>query len=392
MRQVHKYLLTILATLCLFSAEAQDTIPKKDFVPLFEKNKTYEIRSNMGKVYSGRVIEETELEIIVLNEAQNMKYILTKKEIEEIQEINVATPQDPVNNASNTSEDFTPQFEKGKYYEITTVHGTKFRGNVSEETKTTIVVRDKRSNAKHTINKSEIKEVKTVNGRTPAAARFDDNYYSNFYMLTENALPFEKSSIIATTHLVLENITYSFNEHWAITTNVLIFLPISVGVKCSYEISKDLYFGASTYAYALPTDSSGYNVPFIGGIARVTKGDNNRNFTLSAGGILVDNEDVHTQGRSTKYVPVYYVNFAYANRFANRWVFNIENFLFPQAFSNPRGSVNLNLTGLSFKWVRNRDVQWNFGCYGLYLGDLAKLGSNSKIFPLPYISYTQFLR
>jgi hypothetical protein len=177
--------------------------------------------------------------------------------------------------------------------------------------------------------------------------------------------------------------------------NIIIFLPASIGVKCSYEISKDLHFGANLYMWALPSDNntSAYSIPFLGAGAKITKGDNNTNFTVGAGAVAVkDFDQVNNPMKKLDYTPVYFLNFAYSNRFAKHAALNIESFLFPQAFSNLRGgSVNLNLTGASIKWIRNSNVLWNFGCYGMYLGDLTKLNSNSQIIPIPYISYTQFL-
>ncbi len=290
---------------------------------------------------------------------------------------------------------FTPQFELGKYYQISMVYGSEYRGEVVEETKLAFVLLDKRSNLRHRLYKSDIKEVKPINAQIKNnIARFDDDYYSNYYMLVENALPYEEGSVSATCHYFIENVNYALSENWCLSMNVLLFLPSSIGVKCSYEIQKDLYFGANIYVWALPTNNTvgAYSIPLMGAGARVTKGDNNTNFTLGAGVMAIKNFDqVHTAMQQYDYTPVYYLNFAYTSRFAKHAAWNIENFLFPQAFSNPRGSVNLNLTGLSLKWIRNENIQWNFGCYGMYLGDLTKLNTNSKIIPIPYLSYTQFL-
>ncbi|MBP9068520.1 MAG: hypothetical protein KBG47_03375 [Bacteroidia bacterium] len=297
--------------------------------------------------------------------------------------------------AQDTLVAYTPQFELGSYYQITTVYGSEYRGEVVEETKLGFVLLDKRSNLKHRLYKSDIKEIKPINSKVKNnIGRFDDDYYSNYYMLSENALPYESGAVNATCHYFIENVNYAFTENWSISMNVLLFLPSSVGVKCSYEISKDLYFGANVYLWALPTENNieVYSVPILGAGARITKGDNNTNFTIGAGALAIkDFDQVNTPTQKLDYTPVYYLNFAYANRFAKHAALNIENFLFPQAFSNPRGSVNLNLTGASIKWIRNENIQWNFGCYGMYLGDLTKLTTNSKIIPIPYISYTQYM-
>ena len=297
--------------------------------------------------------------------------------------------------AQDTLVAFTPQFELGKYYQITSIYDTEYKGEVVEETSKDIVILDRKSNMKHRLHKNEIKMIKPINASIKNnIGRFDDDYYTNYYMLVENALPYESGSINATTHYFIENINYALSENWSVSMNVLLFLPASIGVKCSYEISKDLYFGANVYMWALPADNTMgvYSIPLVGAGARITKGDNNTNFTIGAGAVAVKNFDqVNTPVQKLDYTPVYYLNFAYANRFAKHAALNIENFLFPQAFSNPRGSINLNLTGVSIKWIRNEDTQWNFGCYGMYLGDLTKLNTNSQIIPIPYISYSQFI-
>lgn len=395
MRSSVKYFFTLFILLCIFSGKAQDTLSGKAFVPEYDKNTRYEFLSVFDKKYTGKVIEETPEYITIFDAPNNMKYLLPKKEIKEVEILDITmAPTNTLQPAKDTSNktSFVPQFEKGKYYEITMVYGTKYRCEVNEEAQTTIELRDKRTNTKHTLLKSEIKEVKTVNARALPASRFDDDYYSNFYMLSENALPFKEGCMSSTTHYFVQNYNYSFNEHWGVSVNAFFLLPISVGVKCSYEISKDLYVGANAYVFAVPVDSGGYQVPLIGGIARVTKGDNNKNFTLGIGGAMVKDDDVHRAARKSDYAKIYYLNFGFANRFAKRWIFNIENFLFPQAFTSPRGSINLNLTGISFKWASGHNTHWNFGCYGLYLGDLTKLNTNSTVIPLPYISFARFIR
>jgi hypothetical protein len=291
---------------------------------------------------------------------------------------------------------FTPQFELGKYYQITSVYETEYRGEVVEETKNDVLIFDRKANTKRRVLKSEIKLIKPINTKIKNnIGRFDDEYYSNYYMLAENALPFKDNTVYTTMHYFVENINYAFNKNWCISLNVLLFLPSSLGVKCSYEISDDLYFGANVYFWALPSDNSVnvYSIPIVGAGARITKGDNNTNFTIGAGAVAIEDFDqVNTSSKKLDYTAIYYLNFAYANRFSKHGSLNVENFLFPQAFSNQRGgTVNLNLTGVSIRWIRNSNVNWNFGCYGMYLGDLTKLNTNSRILPIPYISYSQFI-
>lgn len=291
---------------------------------------------------------------------------------------------------------FIPQFTKGQYYQIESIYGTKYKGVVSEETYDEIVLTDKKTNFKHHLKKGEIRKVTPFKNLSALkSGKFDDDYYTNYYMIAENALPFIKDGANTTSHyFLLENFNYNFSEHWAMSVNILGFLPVSVGAKCSYQLADDIYFGANVYVYGFPgSNFNSYAIPFIGSAARITKGDNNTNFTLGAGLIGVNNklDTTTSKGKSALFSQVYYLYFGYANRFSKKLAFNVENFTFPQALSNGRGgSVNLNITGISLKWLRHTNVHWNFGCYGLYLGSLTKLNTNSKIIPIPYISYAAF--
>jgi hypothetical protein len=289
---------------------------------------------------------------------------------------------------------FTPQFDQTKYYQITTKYDAQYRGKVVAETEKDIMFQDRRGNSKHRIYKSDIKDVKPLGmDAKENISRFDDDYYSNYYMLAENALPFKERSFNATTHYLVENCNYAFSEHWSASLNIIFILPTSIGVKCSYPIGRDLYLGGNVFVWGLPQNNSRYFVPFMGASARLTKGDNNTNFTLGAGTLIIkDFDKTHNAGRSSDYSPLYYLNFAYTNRFSKHAAFNIESFLFPMVFSMAYSSVNLGLTGVSIKWIRNPNTNWNFGCYGVYLGDLRKLNSKSTVIPLPYLSYSYFIR
>ncbi len=292
------------------------------------------------------------------------------------------------------SNSFTPQFEPGRYYMITTIYGGTYRGLVIEENLKDFVILEKKTNTKQRLFKYQIKEVSIINAsKAFQAPRFDDNYYTNYYMISENALPFKKRGFNSTSHyFLISNLNYSFNEHWGISMNLLIFLPSSVGVKCSYKVAQDIYFGANAYAYVVPnTNFHGLFCPIFGSAARVTKGDNVVNFSLGGGVMAIrnDNNNFSTQNQDP-YFPIYYLNFSYANRFSKHLAINIESFVFPQTISYSRSNTNLNLTGVSLKWIRNYADHWNFGCYGAYIGSFTNLNKSSRIIPLPYIGYSTF--
>lgn len=294
------------------------------------------------------------------------------------------------------SGEMEPQFEKGKYYQITSIYGTTYRGPVLEETNSEIVILDKKTNTKHRLQKKEIKNIASAgSSKAYSPSRFDEDYYTNYYMIAENALPYTKGEFNTTSHyLIMTNMNYSFNEHWAMSFNLMVFLPISIGVKFSYPIADNLYFGGNVYVYGFPSDKSGYYCPLFGAAARITKGDNVSNFTLG-GGIMAINNEVRSSPNfqpTDPFFPVYYIDFAYSNRFAKHFAFTFENFLFPQNVPYQQATVNMNITGVSLKWLANRSDHWNVGVYCIYVGDYSNINKNSDISILPYVGYSAFFK
>jgi hypothetical protein len=282
------------------------------------------------------------------------------------------------------------KYDKGKTYKFTTIYGTIYKGRVKEETIEYIVIVEKKTNREVKLNSNEVKEFEEIkNAKAYSVGRFDDDYYTNYVMISENALPFRKQGFSSCYHyFLMQNLNYSFNEHWAVSTNLLVFLPSSIGVKCSYKIAEDIHFGANTYIFGLPIDNS-FRSPLFGGAARVTKGNDNTNFTVGGGIMGIRNPDSLNRV-SSPFVSLYYLNFSYSTRFAKHAAFAVENFVFPQSISYQQKPLNINLTGVCIKWVRNPNEHWNFGCYGLYVGSLIKLNKDSQIFPIPYVSYSAF--
>lgn len=290
----------------------------------------------------------------------------------------------------NKTDSIVTMYDKTKWYKFTTIYGTVYKGKVIQETIDVVVISEKKSKREIKLNRSEIKAFEEIQGsKAYEAGRFNDEYYSNYVIISENAMPFRKQGFSSCYHyFLLQNLNYSFNEHWAVSTNLLLFLPSSIGVKCSYKIAEDIHFGANTYIFGLPIQN-GYTSPLFGGAARITKGNDNTNFTIGGGIMGIRNPDSLNR-KSSPYVSLYYLNFGYSTRFAKHAAFAVENFVFPQSISYQQKPLNINLTGVCLKWVRNSNEHWNFGCYGLYVGSLIKLNKDSQIFPIPYVSYSAF--
>ena len=126
--------------------------------------------------------------------------------------------------------------------------------------------------------------------------------------------------------------------------------------------------------------------------AMITKGNDISNVTLG-GGIMGVNNEINKNSSSTNqspYTPLYYLNIAYANRFSKHFAVNFENFLFPQNVPYQQKIVNINITGVSLKWLVNKNNHWNFGCHIVYVGNITGLTKNSNATPIPYIGYSSF--
>lgn len=288
---------------------------------------------------------------------------------------------------------FVPQFNKTLYYTISTVYGVNYTGQLLEETKHAIIILNKKTNSKHTIKKYDIKQSKVINAKELyKVPRFDDGYYANIYIMTQNVLPFRREGVSATAHyFVYNNMSYAFNEHVAVSANIFIFLPVSVGLKTSFKVAEGLYMGANAFTFGLP-DENRYYIPLFGGGIKLTKGTDETNFTLGAGAAAFRITDsIQLISRTTKYQPLYYLSFGYSNRISSRFTLNIESILFPQASFGNYSQASLNMTGASIKWLRNHNDHWTLGCYGLFLGKISQIRRGSSVIPIPYVGYSVYM-
>ncbi|MGE0569286.1 MAG: hypothetical protein AB7O73_15210 [Bacteroidia bacterium] len=285
------------------------------------------------------------------------------------------------------------QFKKNTYYVLTMHDRSIKKGQVEEEFEIKILFVDFKTNKAEIIYKSEIKKYEEVT-KNELYAKLDeiDDYYSDNYLLTPNAIPFKKGGWSSTYHYgVFGNFGYGINENWGITANSIAILPVSIGVKSSHKIGNDTYFGGNVLAMALPMES-GYNLALFGGGGKITKGNSKVNFTAGAYvfGYRITDSLRLTQTTSI-YSSVYCLTFSYSNRFSKYFALNIDNISFPQ-FTAGLQQIGLNITGASLRWVRDPSEHWNFGVYGVYLGDLVQLrnGLKGRVIPLPYISYSSY--
>ncbi len=281
---------------------------------------------------------------------------------------------------------YQTRFIKNQEYEITLTNGTLVKGIFTQEEKDNITLIHQETQQEYEINKSQIKSVKHV---LPSPEKLKDyrRCLSNYYFLAENALPYEKEKASFTSHYFLfTTASYAPNENWSVTSNILIVLPTSLGVKCSYKISDGLYFGAGAYVYFFRLNDSinsknYFTFPLTGITARVTKGNSYRNFSFGGGihGVKEEDSNGNYYMKNMKYMPIYSFYFALNHQFAKSFCLTAESRLFPQIY--------LNTTGAGIKYLR-RQTEWNFCLYGIYLGKTIQLTKRSGIIFLPYVSYT----
>jgi hypothetical protein len=286
-----------------------------------------------------------------------------------------------------------PLFKKNTYYLLTMHDRSLKKGQIEEEFEIKILFVEFKTNKSEIIYKSEIKKYEVIT-KNELYSKLDevDDYYSENYLLTQNCLPFRKGTWSSTYHYgVFDNFGYGINENWGVTANSFAILPVSIGLKSSHSIGKDLYFGGNALVMALPMET-GYNVALFGGGGKITKGNDKVNFTAGAyifGYRIIDS--LRLTQTTDVFSSVYCFTFSYSNRFSKYLALNIDNISFPQ-FTAGLQQIGLNITGASLRWIRDPSEHWNFGVYGLYLGDLIQLknGLKGKVIPLPYISYSSY--
>jgi len=287
--------------------------------------------------------------------------------------------------SQNQGVGYTAKFIPGRQYEITMKNESVVKGVLVNDDKQTIYLKDNEKDDEYEINKSDIvwvKQILSANDLKPPYHRA----FIRSYILADNALPYEKGASLTGHYFLFNNITYAFNEHWAFSGNMLLVLPVSMGIKCSYKLAGDIFFGGSAYLYGVPMrdslrNKSYYSLPLMGSMLRLTKGNEFRNFTFGAGihGIKEPDPGGAYIMSNWKYLQAINVFFALNHQFSKSFSVVAESRLFPQ--------IMLNTTGAGIKIIKP-NTEWNFSIYGLYLGKTTQLNSKSSILPLPYISYS----
>lgn len=237
----------------------------------------------------------------------------------------------------------------------------------------------------HTLSSSQ-KKIKIKNLK---------KYYSIHHVLTENALSYD-SIYGGGFHLhgfILNNVHVKLNDQWSVHSHLLIFLPMSLGVRYGKNIFDNHYIGANMNVFYSRDDSlERYIFPAFGNLSvRYTIGDLNRHLTLGAVCFAFKKEFLMTfnynrfgtMNTMFKLNPGLYAG--YTGRFTNSWVFNLEALYFTQSW----GYVG---TGIRFINRRNNSIQ--LALLSFYNATVFAQGPGKlrvrPIFVLPYLSFTSF--
>lgn len=263
-----------------------------------------------------------------------------------------------------------------------TTSGSIYKGFVTKETKDFVTLENRITNETVELRKNSILRVSSSKSRDLSNDLMGENYHARNYMLSRTAFPFEANKTSSTSHwLLLENINYAFNENMAISVTTLIFYPVSVGFKCSFPMNDNNYIGGSLFGVGDILSGAGGSLLFgYGAQGHFTKGNSNKNITLS-GGVLGLNNDFFYTSQGASFVNLSFFSAAYCNRFTKKVALNLEAWYLPE--------VRAGLGGFAFKFVGDEITCWTVGCYAFMNTYDNSLRLNLKALPLPYFGISK---
>ncbi len=282
---------------------------------------------------------------------------------------------------SQVSEDslfFQKRYKPDLKYSIKTVEGRSYTGYIVKETRDSITVETDTKKEQVVLAKNLIARVSLQKtNRVPAKEPMGENPHALNYLLLNSAMLFEEGKARTNSHwLLLESIDYAFTENWGLCLNTIAFYPTTLGVKCAYQMGDAGYVGGHVFGIANITSNNSSSAFWgYGALAKYTRGNSNKNFTI-AGGLLGINSDFFYTSTSAPFINTAFVSAAYCNRFRERVAFNLEGWFLP--------SINAGIAGFGFKFVGNEYICWTLGCYGLMNTYDSSLKLNLKTLPIPY--------
>lgn len=284
-------------------------------------------------------------------------------------------------NPDSTS--FNLKFKKGYKYIVKTKNGIEFLGFITEEKKEFFKLEDRDKNEVIEIRKTEVESAKLYSNQNRYKEdELEKNHHASNYLISSSALLFDPEIIITNDHwLLLESIEVPISNNWALTSDLLTFYPLSVGIKCAYNINEMSYLGGSVFGFGDVFDNSGNSLLMgYGAIAKYTRGNSNNNFTFSYGIIGIRDGLLTTSGQSS-YINLNLLSFAYCNRFTKKIAFITELFYFPE--------IEIGISGLGIKFIGNEKYCWSLGAYTYINNDNNKITFNYNVLTIPYFAWSK---
>ena len=277
---------------------------------------------------------------------------------------------------------FEPQYKRGINYTLKTRNGEIFSGFVKNETKDYVTLENRITHETIELKKSEIIRINHAKDYDSSVELLGENPHAKSYMFLSSAFEFEENKASTNSHwLLLENIDYAFTDNWAISLNTLAFYPVTIGIKCAYQISDNNYLGANIFGIGDITSGSSSSLLFgYGAQAKFTKGSSNKNITLS-GGVLGLNAELFYVSPGSPFVNLVFLSGAYCKRFSKNVAFNLEGWYLPE--------VKTGLGGIGFKFIGDETTCWTVGCYALTNNYDNSLKLNLKTLPIPYFGVSR---
>jgi hypothetical protein len=282
--------------------------------------------------------------------------------------------------AQQDSTYFIPKYKKGRVYTVVTSVGTKYSGFLRDETKDYIVIEERKTGTTHELRKDQIVSMRAESDSRVYKSLLGEYYFADNYMLSGSSIMYDKPDISTRYHwFFLDNINIKIDKHWDVSVNTLAIYPTSLGFRYACQLAPDTYLGFSgsfvgnvSHQYV-----SNYFLGYIGA-ARISRGNPDRHFSISAGILGVNSEILNMQ---TKYqfVNIPFGSLAVSQRMSENWTLCGEGFYFPQ--------VQAGFAGIGAKLTNGEHTAWTFGCY-TYVSLLNnQFRAGQKIVPIPYISY-----
>jgi len=282
--------------------------------------------------------------------------------------------------AQQDSSSFVPKYRRGLMYTVVTSVGTKYTGFLTDETKEFIVLEEKKTGLTHELRKSQIVSARAESDKSAYQSLISENYFADTYMLSGSALLYDKPDISIRYHwFFLDNVNFKISRHWDINVNSIAIYPTSLGFRYAAKMATDTYIG---FNGAFVGNVSHYYVSnyILGyyGAARISRGNPNHHFTISAGLLGINNELIGVKTKDP-FVNIPFGSIAVSERLREKWTLCGEGFYFPQ--------VQAGFAGVGARFAPHEYTGWTFGCY-TYVSLLNnQFRPGQKIVPIPYIGY-----